>query len=282
MKAMLLSIAFGLGLIISLSFCGCGRDQNTRDDIPPSKPVIVPRSADDVLAQQGIRAEPVQRDVLHWVRLEWYPNPEGDVTGYRMYRTAEFDPPLQHVIIADLRVGIDLPSDASIYSWIDKGDDENGYPMDMLAPDSVGLSRGYYWEVLAYDEAGNRSQISDRVYYRLIANPSNVRVGRAQANLYSLAWQYAPNDPSDVPIYAMIRVFSQFFGPDSIIWYQRIPVYGGDESVSMTLNPSTPGLHADCTYIAQVNVISIHPLNPEEHTDALSGAAAYTTFVYQN
>jgi hypothetical protein len=273
----LLATAVGF---LALLIAGCGRDQNTHDDLAPSKPTLVDRSADDVYPQTGIRAEPVQSDVHHKVRLEWNANPEPDVVGYRIYRNREWDAPVRHYIIKELHIGEEIPAGATTYSFVDEGNDVEGVPMDLLAPDSTGRARGYYWEVMAFDEAGNRSQMSDRAYYRLLPNPSNINVGRVSEAVYSVTWDYGGSDESDRPSYAFIRVYSATFGPDSAIGWDQVFFYGSQGEATIDSLHNFHGMVADQTYVVQLNLINNQP-NPD-HAEALAGSAAYTTFVYHN
>lgn len=273
MKRLVLASLAGLLLLT-----GCGGDQSTRDDLAPSKPTLVQRSSDREYPQRGIRAEPVQLDGLHYVRVEWYANPEPDIAGYRIYRGGEWEP-LQRYPVDD--IGLDeLETDGDRYFWIDKGVDYNGIPADLLAPDSTGMSRGYYWWVVAYDEAGNRSEFSDQAYYRLLKNPTHVVVSRLGTNQYQLYWQFPESDVSERPAYAMLRIYRWLYGRDSLVYYQQYPTHGTDESVTMDFSTSPTALVQDCTYVAQINLIADQP--NEAHVDTLAGSAAYATFPYQN
>ncbi|HEY3296652.1 MAG TPA: hypothetical protein VGL38_14570 [bacterium] len=280
--------ATAAGLVLALALLsGCGQDQSSKDDLAPSAPRWVDRSADNMYAQQGIRAEPVQNDLghpnsdYHWVHLEWYANPESDVTTYRVWRISETEQnPLRHYVIKDLRVGLDLPEGQSIFSWVDRGENPNDGSQDNLAPDeTTGQSRGFYWEIQAIDSAGNRSTLSPRLYYRLLANPTTLSAERAAAQVYTLNYVYTPGSEDDRPLYDMIRVYSHYYGPDSLVTFQQIHRYETLASITLDFRGIAASLVRDCTYVCQVNVIC-NRVN-EAHTDSLAGAAAFTTFSYQ-
>jgi hypothetical protein len=261
-------------------FClGCGEDQTSRDDIKPTPPVWVERAADNVYPQQGIRAEPVSDERSHRVRLDWYANPEPDVSGYRIWRLGEWTDPLYRYLVTDLRLGPDLEPGLGRYTCVDQGD-SMGVETDLLRPDpDTGASRGYFWYLQAYDSTGNFSALSAPAYYRLINNPTSVSVARDSENMYVLSWDWAPN-PDVVVSYYMIRVYSRMWGPDSAIWHQQVFRYGTSESVYMDFSGLTVPLVTDCTYTCQLNVLSNRPT--PEHADALAGASVFTIFPYQN
>ncbi len=273
---------------IILWLTGCGSDETSRDDLAPVKPQWIPRTGDHILAQRGIRAEPsfssASSTPEYSVRLEWYANPEDDLAGYRIWRVSETAADLSRYYIAkDLRRGVDFELGYATYSWVDKGDSMIYTGQNMLAPDiTTGDTRGYYWALEAYDEAGNRSEKSDPVYYRMLNIPRNLSVARLETNTYRLTWQYQLN-PDVTPLYYTVRVYSAAWGPDSVLWYDMdVRRYGANpEPVTMSFSETNSLLIPDCTFVCQLNVIG-NPLFGEEHTDSICGSAAYTTFVFQN
>ena len=262
-----------------LIFAGCGSDESSTDDLAPAQPRWVPRTADDIYPQQGLRAEPVSNENLYWVRLEWYANSEPDVQRYRIWRAAEFDTDVRRrYVIKDLQLGSDLEIGLSVYTWVDIGDSTGNTPLNSLAPDPVsGETRGYYWWVQAVDESDNRSELSEPIYYRLLNVPYDLQVGRLSENVYRLNWRYQFN-PDMRPSYYMIRVYSAFWGPDSVVWYDQVQRYTSNEYVDMDFAPSSP-LVTDCTYVCQLNAIANQR---GSHADSLSGAAASTIFTYRD
>ncbi len=261
---------------------GCGENQTSRDDIPPAAPIPLPRSSDDLYAQRGIRPEPTANDNQYNVRIEWYPNSEPDVAGYRIWRRREDQMPLQRSIIRDLRFGINLDR-ASVLTFIDAGDDYTGFPANMLAPDrdeeDTLSTHGYYWYLEAYDEARNRSALSDSLYFRMINNPSSMAVIRQAPGRYALTWQYTPNQDTPYISYYMIRVFSATFGPDSVMWYQQVNRYGGQEQVILDNDSTARSFRRDSTYVWQLNVVIT---GADSAARAPAGSATYSTFIYQD
>jgi hypothetical protein len=263
---------------------GCGRDQSTSDNLPPSTPRVVARSQDNLVSQAGVRAEPVALDDRHWVRLEWLGNPEPDVAGYRLWRVRETTDPLQRYVVKDLHVSLtgDLQPGLSSYSWVDQGDTTDGNPLNMLAPDpESGYSRGYFWYIEAYDESGNRSDYSAPAYYRCLNNPLGLGVSRVDVNSYLATWQYVSN--SDVMInYYMLRVYPNWEGPDSVVWWSDPPVqvYGAQCATDMFTSPVVRPLILDSTYVCQLNVVANRLTSA--HADSTAGAAVYCTFTYRN
>lgn len=263
-----------------LILAGCGSDESSRDNLAPAKPRWVPRTADNVYPQQGIRAEPVPNENLHWVRLEWYANGEPDVQRYRIWRLHEFAPEVRlRYPVKDLQIGVDIEAGLPVYTWVDIGDSTLNAPLDMLAPDPVsGETRGYNWWVQAIDESDNRSEPSDSLYYRLLNVPYDLQVGRLSPDVYRLNWRFSFN-PDVRPSYYMIRVYSAFWGPDSVVWYQQVQRYTSNEYVDMDFALSNSPLVTDCTYVCQLNAIANQHA---DHADSLAGSAASTIFTYRD
>ena len=259
---------------------GCGQDQTGRDITQPSKPRFVERSVDNVYPQQGIHAEPVIREQDHWVHLEWYGNPEPKSQGYRNWRQAERDNGHLRYVVKDLRIPTDLDPGLERYSWIDQGDTTSGTPLHMLDPDPIyGTTRGYFWQVEAYDSSGGRSELSDPVYYRLMNNPFNLAVVRDSTDVYFAAWHYIPN-PDVIINYYIMRVYPESIGPDSAVWFGMTQQYGSDASAFINFSDVANSMTVGAMYTLQVNVISTHP--SPDHADSLAGAAVTTSFTYQH
>lgn len=276
------ALSGGLLLAAVLLFIGCGENQSTRDDLPPSQPRFASRAADSTYPQTGLRAEPVTAVTQHWVHVHWLANPAADeVAGYRIYRASEFEPSRRYVV-RDLRLDIDLPRGLDSYDWIDEGDSAGGTGNgNMLGPDTeTGDSRGYYWFVRAFDEGLNLSEPSLGQYYRLISNPFDLRVDKLEANRYNLSWQYALATETDRPSYYAIRVYSLSGGPADVALFRIERRYGSSETVTLDFsapaNPMTP----NATYVCQLNAICDR--RNADHADTVAGAAAYTTFTYTN
>ncbi len=270
-------------LIIALLVLGCGDDESSVDDIPPATPRWVAASADNIYPQQGIRADTVASDQRYRVRLDWYENSEPDLAGYLVYRTPEFDPPSSRYVIADLRFGINAVR-RPVQSMIDVGNDALGLPANLLAPvadnDTVeaNLTRGYYWELVAYDSAGNVSDYAERIYYRMINNPRELSVTLDTGDRYRMSWRYE-NNPDVYISYYFVRVYSAHYGPDSLIWYKQVHRYEANPYVYLNFDGSARAMTVDCTYVWQLNVVSDQP--SQYHVEARAGAAVFTKFAYE-
>lgn len=282
MRAPRLTWILGYGFWIFLLLLGCGDDQTSRDDIRPIAPVPVERSRDDVYPQRGIRPEPTLIDNQYRVRIEWQPNPEPDVAGYRIWRRREDESVLRRTIIRDLRFGVNLDR-APTLVFLDAGDDYLGRPLNLLAPDQPEDSistRGFVWFIEAYDEANNRSLLSDSLYYRLVNNSRSMHVIRQAPGRYSLEWQFDANDdPEGMSYYYMIRVYSATYGTDSVMWHQQVFRYGGQVSVILNNDSLARPFQTDSAYVWQLNVVVIAT---DDSSRTPAGSAAYTTFVYQD
>jgi hypothetical protein len=270
-------LAFGFWIV------GCGTNESSHDDIAPSPPTWVSASPDDVYPQQGIRADTTASDRTYRVRVEWQQSGEPDVIdggGYIIYRRPEWWDAANRYVVADLRYGVNLvPS--SVLSWTDTGDDAQGNHSNLMAPDpDTDSTRGYYWEIRAYDNSGNRSLVSAAVYYRMLTNPTDLQVIRQSANVYMFQWHFTPNQ--DVPFisYYMLRVYSALYGPDSMMWARKVQRYGSD--ISFMLNDDGTARHfvRDSTYIWQLNEVSEQ--ESVRHLEARAGAAMYRKFTYQD
>jgi hypothetical protein len=260
---------------------GCGENETSRDDIAPASPTPLARSGDDIYAQRGIRPEPTAIDNQYNVRIEWYPNLEPDVAGYRVWRRRDNELSHDRTVIRDLRFGVNLER-GPILSWVDAGDDFTGFPANLLAPDQPDDSvstHGFYWYLEAYDEANNRSQLSDSLYFRMINNPNSMAVIRQAPGRYALTWQYTPNPDTPYISYYMIRVYAAIGGPDSVMWYQQVNRYGGQEQVLLNNDSTARPFVRDATYVWQLNVVVS---GTDSAARVPAGSATYTTFIYQD
>ena len=269
-----------LPLLILLA--GCGTDETSRDDIPPAVPQVMERSADNIYVQRGIRPEPSTTGSEYRVHIEWYPNTEPDVAGYRIWRHREDEGAQRYTIIRDLRYGTNLDR-GPILSFIDAGDDWTGFPANLLRPDQPGDSistRGFYWQIEAYDENNNRSVRSDSLYYRLVNNPQDLQVVREAPERYALRWRFSVNDdPDGISYYYMLRVYQEAGGPDSVMWHQQVSRYGEQVSVILNNDDTARPFVANAAYVWQLNVV-VMPTDTASRTPA--GSAAHITFVYQD
>lgn len=255
---------------------GCGQDTESRDDIPPQTPNMVPRSDDSVYPQAGVRPEPTLTDRNYWTRIEWYRNPENDLASYRVRRWSEHTTAAEAPIIADLTLGVELV-DQYILNWIDRGVDQFGGDANLLAPVD-GDTRGYWWQVQAQDTAGNRSEWSDSVYFRMIYNPYNLNVVGTGGNV-RLTWTYPIGGTATLLSFYKIRVYSEWFGRDSLIWDYSVQLYAENNSVLVGDGGAFAPMTNDCTYVWQLNAVSY--VQSDTNDVSIAGAAMYTTFRYQ-
>jgi hypothetical protein len=272
------SLLASLLIVSAMVLWGCGENSSSHDDLPPSRPHWIPRSGDDIPAQQGIRPEPTESNAHYWVHVEWYANPEPDVAGYQIWRLDEGHPLHDRYVVADLRVGMnpETPAGASRYSWVDRGDSASGAPLNVLAPDiQTRDTRGYFWLIVAYDTAGNRSEVSDSAYFRMMYNPQNIRVSHGFTNSYEVGWEYVPNDDALVSYY-VVRIFPAARS-DSLVYYQQAQSYTSTGSIIMDLS----SLANNASYTCQLNVVSTRTTAPG-HADSLAGAAVKTAFTVAN
>lgn len=270
-------------IFLALLFHGCGENQSSRDDVPPSAPRWVPRTPDDEYAQTGIRAEPAYSENQYLVRVEWYANSEPDVTGYIILRRPEWESDVRRAYpVADLLVGVDLPL-AGPYSWVDEGRDWDGTRADLLAPDPnhSDSTRGYYWQIVAYDEAGNWSPRSESIYYRLVNNPEGLRVTSQGQGSYLIHWQFRPNPEVILSYHYVFRLYSRFWGPDSVHWFVgRRFNYDTDVLLMLNTDSLARPLWPDCTYVWQLNVVANG--QRESHAEPLAGSSVAAIFTAQN
>jgi hypothetical protein len=269
-------LKFLLIVVFAWLFVNCGEDTESRDNVPPQTPVMRPRSDDAVYPQEGVRAEATTNDRNYWTRIEWFRNPETDVQSYRVRRWSEQVSSDDAPIVADLALNVDLIDDFVLY-WIDRGDDQFGGPVNLLAPNDQGLTRGYWWQVQAVDTAGNRSEWSDSVYFRMIYNAYNLSVVGSGDNV-RLTWSYPIGGPSTYLSFYKIRVYSNWYGRDSLIWDYQVQLYGQNNSVLVGSEGAFTPMTHDCTYVWQLNAVSY--VASDTNDVALAGSAMYRTFKY--
>lgn len=270
-------IRFLMPVILALLFAGgCGEDTESRDDVPPQRPQMVPRTNDVIYPQAGIRPEPTQTDRNYWTRIEWYRNPEDDLAGYRVRRWSEHTTSDEAPIIEDLAMDVDLLDQFVLY-WVDQGNDQFGDPANLLSPNDQGLTRGYWWQVQAYDTAGNRSEWSDSAYFRMIYNPYNLNVV-GTGNSTRLTWNYPIGGSGTYLSFYKVRVYSQWYGKDSLIWDYDAQLYAQSNSLLVGDGGAFTPMTHDCTYVWQLNAVSY--VATDTNDVALAGSAMFTTFIY--
>ncbi len=134
-------------VLIGFFFWAC--PEVVEDPNPPAQPKIVEKSLPETWVEQGIDADNTGENRIV---LMWYPNQEEDLAGYMIYRadtviTNKFN----HIATIDLfhTLGADtIYYDDSLRTYVD-----------------------YYYFIRARDHAGNLSDPSDTMTYRLLLSP---------------------------------------------------------------------------------------------------------------
>lgn len=140
----MMSLAAGVLLGFMLFSC----QESREDPNPPDPPVWVLKSAPEAWVEQGIDADSRGGGAIV---LMWYPNGEADLAGYELFR-------------ADTALS---------------GPYEKRFTVDLFEPlldtiffdDEVDHYVAYYYYLLAFDLAGNRSRPSDTISYTLLNAP---------------------------------------------------------------------------------------------------------------
>ncbi|MCK4641573.1 MAG: hypothetical protein KAU06_09545 [Candidatus Marinimicrobia bacterium] len=177
-------------LMIFVSRCG----ESIEDPDPPTAPVWVEKSAPTDTIESGIRPYNDGNGIL----LEWHPNLEEDISGYKLYRTGE-DIENKFALIADIN--------AFKISGADT----------FFIDDLVQLNTDYFYYLKAYDQAENKSEPSDTIRYRLIEKAEPLKP-LGTINNYTPEFEWY--DFTNVTYEYIIRVES--FLSQEVIWISRI------------------------------------------------------------
>lgn len=140
-RALIFQILFTFIIVL---FIGCG--ESIEDPDAPSAPVWVEKSDPTDPIAHGIRPYHDGNGIV----LEWHPNLEDDISGYKLYKTE-----------ADIDNKFILAVDINAFSL--SGADT------FFVDDSVKFNVNYYYYLKAYDQAGNRSVPSDTIQYAIIS-----------------------------------------------------------------------------------------------------------------
>ena len=177
-------------LMIFVYRCG----ESIEDPDPPARPLWVEKSAPTDTIESGIRPYNDGNGIL----LEWHPNLEEDISGYKLYRTGE-DIENKFALIADIN--------AFKISGADT----------FFIDDSVNLNIDYFYYLKAYDQAGNKSEPSDTIRYCLIEKAEPSKPSGTINDIHPLfEWYYFARDAYEY----VIRV--EIFSPREVIWISRI------------------------------------------------------------
>ncbi|HCK99691.1 MAG TPA: hypothetical protein DHW42_06270 [Candidatus Marinimicrobia bacterium] len=186
-----LIIIFGL-------FTGCG--DSIEDPDAPAPPVWVGKSAPTDTIATGIRPYNNGNGII----LEWHPNLEDDISGYKLYKAEQ-----------DIENRFTLAVDLNAFSV--SGADT------FFVDDSVKFCIDYYYYLRAYDQAGNKSDPSDTIQYAVISKVEPLQpTGTLTAQPTIFEW----NDFSNLnPEYV---IWLENFETHNVIWISRFttPNYG--------------------------------------------------------
>jgi len=184
-------------IIISL-FTRCG--ESIEDPDAPVAPVWVCKSAVTDTIATGIRPYNDGNGIV----LEWHPNLEEDISGYKLYKS-EKDIDNKFLMTADIN--------AFSLSGADT----------FFVDDSVKFGTDYYYYLRAYDQAGNKSNPSDTIQYAVI---SKVEPLNPTGTLNSQPTKFEWNDFSNLQPECIIRL--ENFETHNVIWISHFttPNYG--------------------------------------------------------
>ena len=146
LRAYVRVIVLVMVVLVLVTPYGC--TESREDPTPPEPPVWVLKSAPEAWQEQGIDADSRGEGAIV---LMWHPNNESDLSGYELYRADSGKTGLYKK-----RFTIDL-----FEPLIDT----------LFFDDSVKHYVAYYYYLLAFDLAGNRSLPSDTIHYTLLNAP---------------------------------------------------------------------------------------------------------------
>lgn len=203
-RALIFQILFTFIIVL---FIGCG--ESIEDPDAPSAPVWVEKSDPTDPIAHGIRPYHDGNGIV----LEWHPNLEDDISGYKLYKTE-----------ADIDNKFILAVDINAFSL--SGADT------FFVDDSVKFNVNYYYYLKAYDQAGNKSNPSDTIQYFLI---DKVEPRKPTGTLNSQPTLFEWNDFSNLQPECVIWL--ENFETHNVIWISRFttPNYG-DFSQSKIFN----------------------------------------------
>lgn len=187
---------------LSTALYRCG--ETIEDPEAPGAPLWVTQSEPTASRPRGIRPYNEGDGIV----LEWHPNPEDDLSGYKLYRAAYAElgePEGEFTLIADINAFSLSGTDTS---FID---------------DLVQFSTDYYYYLRAYDQAGNKSVPSDTIRFSLIPKIDPLTpTGQLSAPPVNIEW-YDNTDSASEYI-----IFLETVAPRNVIWISRFrrPNYG--------------------------------------------------------
>ena len=194
-------------ILVIVLFIGCG--ESIEDPDAPSAPIWVSKSDPTDPIASGIRPYNNGNGIL----LEWHPNLEDDISGYKLYKT-EANIDNKYILAVDIN--------AFSLSGADT----------FFIDDSVKFNVNYYYYLKAYDQAGNKSNPSDTIQYSVI---NKVEPWEPDGDINSQPTLFKWYDYSSAS--SEYVIYLQTFSPRDDIWISRFskPNYG-DFSQSKPFN----------------------------------------------
>ena len=240
-------------IIISL-LTGCG--ESIEDPDAPAPPVWVCKSAPTDTIATGVRPYNDGAGIV----LEWHPNLEEDISGYKLYKT-EQDIDNKYILAVDIN--------AFSVSGADT----------FFIDDSVKFGTDYYYYLRAYDQAGNKSNPSDTIQYAVInkVEPLNP-TGTLTAQPTIFEWYDYSNASSEYVIYL------ETFSPQNDIWISRFtkPNYGDFfQSISFNFDGSSKSGTLVTGQIYRWCIKSIAYVNPYTNIDISGSVSNWAYFTIE-
>lgn len=186
-------------IFIILNIFSCG--ESIEDPNPPAAPEWAVSPASENLYKIG--AYPFHND--DGTQLIWKPNSEEDISGYIVYRSS-----------ADLEDKFEIIADVNAFGL--------GGIDTTVIDNTVSFGTDYRYFLKAYDQAGNRSQSSDTIRYRLY---EKVYLSEPTGTItdYQPIFKWHDNNYSNAGEY-LIRL--EALDTQEVIWISRFqpPNYG--------------------------------------------------------
>ncbi|MBN2600419.1 MAG: hypothetical protein JXR87_00345, partial [Candidatus Marinimicrobia bacterium] len=192
--------------------------------------------------------------------LEWHPNLEDDISGYKLYK-AEATIDNKYILAVDIN--------AFSLSGADT----------FFVDDSVKFNVNYYYYLKAYDQAGNKSNPSDTIQYSIInkvepLNPS----GTLNTQPAVFGWYDYSSAASEYIIYL------QTFSPRDDIWISRFskPNYGDfSQSISFNFDGSSESANLITGQTYRWCIRSIAFVDPYTNIDISGSISNWAYFTIQ-
>jgi hypothetical protein len=226
----ILSTIIGIQILFNSMRCG----ESIEDPDPPMRPVWVEKSVLLAINETGIRPYAEGDGIL----LEWHPNSENDLAGYKLYRASN-----------DIKNKFEKIADINAFTV--------GGADTFYIDDLINFNTDYFYYLKAYDQADNLSLPTDTLRYRLIPKVNPTLPSGTISNLQPTFEWY---DFSSATFQYVIRVetflsreviwISQFTKPNYTDFLQRI-AYNNDETAKI------PSLESGITYQWCVKAISL-------------------------